>query len=300
MNSDQNQPISNKSDSSSGRPKPLGRGLDALLPSSGLGEAIRRIPVSQIGPNPYQTRTHFDPERLKELAESIKLHGVLQPIVVRKSGDRFLLIAGERRWRATALAGVPTIPVIVKDVPESEVMELTLIENIQREDLNPIEAAEAFSRLANEFNLTHEQIATRTGKDRATVSNFLRLLRLPTEIKDQVASGKISMGHARALLGIPTEALQVSLADRIIREGLSVRETESLVQAQPDSGNKTSRKPTKAATTDPNIQAALQELERTLGTRVKLVGKNSRGKLVIEFYSAEDLERIYEAIVERK
>lgn len=318
MDSDPNSPSETKPplslakapDNPPSRSRALGRGLDALLPpaaptSQGApqGESIRQIPVTHIDPNPFQPRRNFDPVRLQELATSIKLHGILQPIVVRKSvgpGDRFLLIAGERRLRAATLAGVPTIPSIVRDVPDNAVLELTLIENIQREDLNPIETAEAFARLASIANLTHEQIAERTGKDRATVTNFLRLLKLPEEIRDRVATGALSMGHARAILAVPTQEGQKSLATRIVTQGLSVREAEAVTKQE---GGK-SKNPITALWTDawkdPNVVAAIQELERVLGTRVRLVGDDMHGKIIIEYYHSEDLDRIYNLIMGRK
>lgn len=275
----------------------LGRGLDALLPTVPtvtIKDAIQQIELSFIAPNPYQARQNFDQERLRDLAQSIKNHGVVQPIVVRKNGDRFTLIAGERRWRAAALAGLVTIPAIVRDAPERDILELTLIENIQREDLNPIEAAEAFARLANEAGLTHEQIAERTGKDRATVTNLLRLLRLPKEIRDKVASGELSTGHARALLALPTESAQKALAARILAQGLSVRQAESLTKTA------TPKKPKVVPRPDPNVQAAIHEMESALGTRVKIVPLGSRGKIEIDYFSQEDLQRIFEVIVGRR
>ncbi|MBI2815698.1 MAG: ParB/RepB/Spo0J family partition protein [Acidobacteria bacterium] len=298
MESEQIRPVPTKTFGQSGRPKALGRGLEALLPSAAAPtDSVRHIPISQIDPNPFQARQVFQADRLRELADSIKTHGVLQPIVVRQHGERFLLIAGERRWRATSLAGLAAIPAIVRQVAESEVLELTLIENIQREDLNPIETAEAFARLATDAHLTHDQIATRTGKDRATVTNFLRLLRLPEIIRHRVATGEISMGHAKALLTLPTEAVQKELADRILHEGLSVRQTEAIVAPESRKSGVTSTK--KKAIADPNVSAAVQEMERSLGTRVRLTGSQKRGKIIIEYYSSEDLERIFEAIVSK-
>ena len=269
----------------------LGRGLEALLPPVASAEGVRQIELSRIDPSPHQSRRHFHPERMAELAESIKLHGVVQPVVVRPNGQRYVLIAGERRWRACALAGITTVPAIVRDVPSNELPELTLIENIQREDLNPIEMAEAMANLGREHSLSHEQIASRTGKDRATVTNALRLLKLPDEVRRRVASGELSMGHARALLALPDEASQKALAARIVAQGLSVRQTEALTKSR------RSRKPKPIAVQDPNIRAAVQEMERALGTRVRMVGKGKRGKIEIEYYSQQDLDRIYSVIV---
>ena len=296
---DQVPPTSTKVSFQPGPRRALGRGLDALLPAvlpAPSKGSIQQIELAQIDPNPHQARRHFHQERLRELSQSIKNHGVVQPVVVRRNGDRYTLIAGERRWRAAALAGIATIPAILRDAPERDVLELTLIENIQREDLNPIETAEAFARLANEAGLTHEQIAERTGKDRVTITNLLRLLRLPIEVRDYVASGKLSAGHARALLALSTESAQKALAARILAQDLSVRQTESLTKGA------VPKKPTVVPLPDPNVHAAIQDMERALGTRVRIVSlgsRGSRGKIEIEFYSAEDLERVFEVIVRK-
>jgi ParB family chromosome partitioning protein len=225
----------------------------------------------------------------------------MQPVVARRSGERFTLIAGERRWRAAALAGLAAVPAIIRDVPDREVLELTLIENIQREDLNPIETAEAFARLANEAALTHEQIAERTGKDRATVTNLLRLLRLPKEVRDKVASGELSPGHARAVLVLPTESAQTAMAARIVAQGLSVRQAEEMVKGSSGRpGNViTLQKIEAQVLEDPNVVAAVEVLERALGTRVRLKGNYMRGKIIIEYNSAEDLDRIYAVLAGR-
>ncbi len=270
----------------------LGRGLEALLPPAASAEGMKRIELSRIDPSPHQSRRHFHTEGMAELAGSIKLHGVIQPSVGRSNGQRYVLIAGERRWRACALAGLTTVPAIVRDVQDNELPELTLIENIQREDLNPIEMAVAFSRLGREHQLSHEQIASRTGKDRATVTNVLRLLRLPDEVRRRVASGELSMGHARALLALPDEAAQKALAARIVAQGLSVRQTEALT-----SPRRVSKPKPVAVIPDPNVRAAVQDMERALGTRVRMVGKGKRGKIEIEYYSQQDLDRIYSVIV---
>ncbi|OFW39790.1 MAG: hypothetical protein A3J28_09055 [Acidobacteria bacterium RIFCSPLOWO2_12_FULL_60_22] len=282
----------------------LGRGLDALLPTIPAAPAtdtVQRIELSRIVPNPYQARQHFHPERLRELAESIKAHGIVQPIVVRTSGDHYMLIAGERRWRAASLAGLAAIPAIVREAPEGNILELTLIENIQREDLNPIETAEAFARLANEAGLRHEEIAARTGKDRATVTNLLRLLKLPKEVRERVASGELAMGHARALLALPTESAQKALATRILAQGLSVRQTEALTtKAIPIRPKNTYADIQKQVLQDPNVVAAVEVMERALGTRVRIIGDDLHGKIVIEYYTSEDLDRIYDLIVRAK
>ena len=291
----------------------LGRGLDALLPStppaqppmavSLPADAVRQIPVASITPNTYQPRTIFKPERLRELADSIRVHGVMQPIVVRKDGEKYMLIAGERRWRASTLAGLVTVPAIVREVPTNQILELTLIENIQREDLNPIETAEAFQRLATEANLTHDQIAERTGKDRSTVTNLLRLLKLPAEVRSRIVAGEISLGHAKVLLGLSSEAVQKSLAARVVAQGLSVRQLEEVAKTATEAAEQGSGKPGeagKAKPVDPNVRAALMEVERMLGARVHLKGNHKKGRLIIEYNSADELDRIYSRIVGRK
>jgi len=281
----------------------LGRGLDALLPAisppAPAGDTVRQIGVSAISPNPYQPRQQFHPERLQELAESIKMHGIVQPVVVKRNGERYMLIAGERRWRAASLAGLPTVPAIVREVPDSQVLELTLIENIQREDLNPIEVAEALARLANEAALTHEQIAERTGKDRVSVTNYLRLLKLPEEVRTRVGAGELSMGHAKVLMGISGEEAQKALAARIVAQGLSVRQTEELAKTAPRKSI-TPKGLEAQVLRDPNVVAAVREIERALGTRVYLKGNDSRGRIVIEYHSSEDLDRIYAQLVGRR
>ena len=242
-----------------------------------------------------QPRTVFQADRLQELAQSIREHGIIQPLIVRAAGSRYQLVAGERRWRAAKLAGLSEVPVVVQDYADDRLMEVTLIENIQREDLNPIEVSQAFDRLAREHQLSHEQIAQRTGKDRTTVTNMLRLLRLPGDIQVLLAEHRLSMGHARALLSLPTPELQLQLAERTAAEGLSVRQVERLVQK---SGETREAKPVQEVEVDPNVKAAIVELERALGTRVGIVEKSpQRGRIEIEYYSQDDLQRIYEAIV---
>ena len=286
--------------------KALGKGLSALLPASRAvapaaakteaksGSALQ-IPIWQIEPNPLQPRTVFQAEKLGELAQSIKTNGIIQPLIVSQRGDRYQLVAGERRWRAAQMAGLETVPVVVQDLAGNRLLEIALVENIQREDLNPIEVAQAFERLAKELGLSHEQIATRTGKDRTTVTNLLRLLRLPADIQLLLAEHRLSMGHARAILGLPTPELQIQVAEKIAAEGMSVRQVERLVQKMT-----TTRDPktVEQVVLDPNVKAAVEELERVLGTRVRIVEKSdNRGRLEIEYYSMDDLTRIYEVIV---
>jgi ParB family chromosome partitioning protein len=283
----------------------LGRGLTALLPprlpveTEGSAQpappphASTSIRIDQIDPNPVQPRRVFDPERMQELANSIRANGIIQPIVVRPHNGRYQLVAGERRWRAAKLAGLESVPVVVQDVPDDRLLEITLIENIQREDLNPIETAVAFERLAKELNLSHEQIGERTGKDRSTITNLLRLLQLPADLQALVANRRLSQGHARCLLGIPAE-LQREVAEKVVAQGLSVRQVEGLTQRMTET-----RKPKspKEVNLDPNVKAAIQELERVLSTKVRIVEKsNNSGKIEIDYYSTEDLDRIYTAI----
>lgn len=281
----------------------LGKGLSALLPSRAAAPApmvspnagFLRLPIDEIEPNPLQPRAVFQSERLNELAQSIRENGIIQPLVVRRNGEKFQLIAGERRWRAARLANLAEVPVVVQDFAEDRLMEVALVENIQREDLNPIEVAEAFERLNKQFNLSHEQIAARTGKDRTTVTNLIRLLKLPGDIKVLLAEHRLSTGHARALLGLESPEDQLEVAGRITAEGLSVRQVERLVQWMNEPRE---AKPAEKAALDPNVKAALQELERVLGTRVRIVPKaEQRGRIEIEYYSLDELTRIYETIV---
>ena len=290
--------------------KALGKGLSALLPTS-RPPATRplhapspqqasplQVAIDLIEPNPLQPRTNFQADRLAGLAQSIRAHGVIQPLIVRHLEGRYQLIAGERRWRAAKLAGLTQIPIIVQDYAADQLMEIALIENIQREDLNPIEVAHAFERLSREHKLSHEQIAERTGKDRTTITNTLRLLRLPGDVQLLLAEHRLSMGHARALLGLPTPELQIQLAGRIAAEGLSVRQVERLVQRLTEPREP---KALDQVEPDPNLKAAIEQLERVLGTRVRVVEKSAqRGRIEIDYYSTEDLQRIFEIIVAEK
>lgn len=285
----------------------LGKGLGALIagrsparrepgPAEGPPPAgMAQIPVDQIRPNPLQPRGVFNAERLGELAESIRSSGLLQPLLVRPSGDHYELVAGERRWRAAKIAGLALVPAIVRHVADERLLETSLVENIQREDLNPIETAAAFERLSREFKLSHEEIARRTGKDRSTITNLLRLLKLPRDVQQLVAEHRLSTGHARAILGLPEEDLQRRVAEKACSQGLSVRQVERLVKritATREPG------PVEVAAEDPNVRAAIQELERVLGTRVRIVERGERrGRIEIDYFSEEDLERIYAIIV---
>ena len=287
--------------------KALGRGLSALLaPKAPFAveaadtapdrpHAVATIPIELIDPNPLQPRSVFHPDRLQELANSIRGNGIIQPLIVRRSGERYQLVAGERRWRAAKLAGLDAVPAVVRQFEDNRLLEITLIENIQREDLNPIEVARAFERLTRELSLTHEQIAERTGKDRATITNTLRLLKLPGEVQNLLADRRISMGHARAVLGLPTPELQCEAAERAVARSLSVRQLEQLVNRM--TANREPRSPEEAAAQDPNVKAAVENLERVLGTRVRIVEKTpERGRIEIDYFSQDELHRIYSLI----
>jgi ParB family chromosome partitioning protein len=272
----------------------LGRGLSALIPQASVpvhGEltastGIVRLPLERIGRDPRQPRKTFDEAKLRELAESIRTQGVIQPILVRREGADYRLIAGERRWRAAQLAALETIPALIREVTDAEAFELALVENLQRTDLNPLEEAEGYRRLLDEFGLTQEQVGERVGRERASVANALRLLQLPAAVKELLASGALGMGHARALLGISQTAELIAAAERVVREGLSVRETERLVQAHRRS--KAVRKVSSHAAS----QAVVEDLQRRLGTKVRLADRGGKGTLEIDFFSYEDLERI--------
>lgn len=286
--------------------KVLGRGLDTLLPAARAnaaptappvqpaGELVREIPVDQIDRNPYQTRTKFDEAALSELAESIKVSGVIQPIVVRTlPNGRFQLIAGERRWQASQRAGKPKVPAIVKQVSNEQAMEITIIENLQREDLNAMEQARAYERLGKEFGLTQEQMAQRTGKDRSSVANFLRLLKLPPEVQTMVAEDKLSFGHAKALMGLDSPEAMVKLAQRAVAMSMSVRQVEGAVYNLMHPAEKAEAEERKV---DPNVREAERELERALGVKVKIDDKRGKGKIVIEYKTLEDFDRVLEAL----
>jgi len=286
--------------------KALGRGLGSLLPTRPTAappapapdvpdDGVQTAPVDSIDPNPLQPRRVFQSERLNELAQSIRANGIVQPLVVRRSGDRFQLVAGERRWRAAKLAGLEQVPVVVREIPDDHLLEISLIENIQREDLNPMETAHAFSRLSTELELNPEQIGQRTGKDRTTVVNFLRLLQLPDDLQQLVAERRLTAGHARCLLALPTVALQREVAEKAVAQGWSVRQMERTTQKM-----MADRQPKHVdeVQIDPNVKAALQEMQRVLGTRVRIVEKPRKGgRIEIEYYTQEDLDRIYDVIV---
>jgi len=292
----------------------LGKGLSSLLPRSQAATATAPAPVAPppapvpvtellidaIQTNPNQPRKDFRQAQLLELAVSITRDGIIQPLVVRNIGEKgaikYELVAGERRLRAAKLAGLEKVPVVVQEISDERLLEIALVENIQREDLNPIELAIAFERMATELNLNHEEIGARTGKDRATITNSIRLLQLPAGLQDMVAKRELSPGHARAILKVHNEAEQTELAKRIVSEGWTVRKAESYTPPV------AAAKAAKAAfgsteSIDPNVKAAIQEMERALGTRVKITEKApGKGKIEIEYYSSDDLDRIYNLI----
>ena len=278
----------------------LGKGLSALIPDEPERQTTAtEVEIDRLSPNKFQPRVALDEPRLDELAQSIKAHGVIQPIVVRKIGDRFQIIAGERRWRAARQAGLLRVPVVVRTWlrARGSLLEMALVENIQRENLNPIDEAQAYRRLADEFQLTQEDIAGAVGKDRASVANHLRLLKLPAEVRNEVASRRLSMGHARALLALSTEADILSLARDVIARGLSVRETESLAKKAAEGGTPPS--PTPPAPTDVHTRAAEERLRLLLGTRVRIVRRGTRGRIEIDFGSEDELIRIYDQLAEK-
>ena len=276
--------------------KALGRGLSALLREVETASAgLEQVPVDLIDPNPFQPRSAFPEETLRELAESIRSSGVLQPILVRRVDGKFQLIAGERRLRAARMAGLQAVPAVIRDLGDRETLELAVTENVMREDLNPIEVAHAYDSLQERFQLSHEEIAARIGINRSTVSNTLRLLGLPEQIQNMVANGDVSAGHARALLGLQSADRQNELAQLIAKRGLSVRQVESIVasaQSAPEA-QKVARK------VDPNTRAAALEMERSLGTRVRIIGSENRGKIEISYFSGDDLQRLYELLTRR-
>jgi ParB family transcriptional regulator, chromosome partitioning protein len=283
----------------------LGKGLSALIPDVPEPPARASSPIDadidRLSPNAFQPRAVVDDERLQELAQSIRSNGVIQPIVVRKVGDRFQIIAGERRWRAARLAGLLRVPIVVKEVgagQEQSLLQMALIENIQRENLNPIDEALAYRRLADEFHLKQEEIAAAVGKDRASVANFVRLLKLPDGVRAEVASGRLSMGHARALLSLADEADQCRLARDIVGRSLSVRETESIVKKIVESAAPP-REEAAPKPVDVHTRAAEDRLKLLLGTRVRIVRAGARGRIEIDFNSEDELIRIYDQLTER-
>jgi ParB family chromosome partitioning protein len=287
----------------------LGRGLSALIPPApppappaaapaaapATPARPTEIDIDLLTPNPRQPRTSIDEGTLEELAQSIRSNGVIQPILVRPSGSRYEIVAGERRWRAAQRAGLLKVPVTIRDIDDASLLQVALIENIQREDLNPIEEAQAYRRLADELQLSQESIAGAVGKDRATVANYVRLLRLPAEVRNDLASNALSMGHARALLGLADEAAQRRLAREVVSRQLSVRETEALVRRETTPTPSAAPKPV-----DPNTRAAEEQLKLALGTRTRIIRKGRGGRIEIDFTSEDELQRLFERLTEAR
>lgn len=282
--------------------KALGRGLSALLGTPDLdADQLREIDVDRILPNSHQPRKHFDEEALNDLANSIREHGVVQPIVVRPLDDGFFqLIAGERRWRASQRAGLTRIPAVVREAVEHAALELALIENLQREDLNPMEEAEAFGRLITDFGLTQEEVARRVGKNRATVANMLRLLRLPTEVQQWLREARLSTGHAKALLSLSDLNAILDSAKKIIQGNYSVRQAEMLVSRHANRSSEKNDLNVGPDIVDPNVQAAIHALEQVLGTKVTVQENGGKGKIELHFYSFEEMNRLYEGLLRAK
>jgi ParB family chromosome partitioning protein len=279
----------------------LGKGLGALLPEFGQAESTTLVyrGIEEIIPNPSQPRKHFNESKLQELAESIREKGILEPLIVRRTDQGYELIVGERRWRAAQRAGLKEVPVMVKDVEGREALEISLIENLQRENLNPIEEAEAFKHLIEEFHISQEDLSQRIGKDRTTITNTLRLLKLPSEVRNQLLENRITPGHARAILSLENREKQKELCALIIKKGLSVREAESLAKRWSAKLQKTTPSLKKKGDLENQLHSLQDVLRKGLGTKVYILQKGDRGKIEIEYYSHEDLERIVEAILKQ-
>jgi ParB family transcriptional regulator, chromosome partitioning protein len=277
----------------------LGKGLGALLPEIGQEDSQRFLycGIEEIIPNRSQPRKHFDESKLQELAESVKEKGVLEPLIVRRIDGGYELIVGERRWRAAQKAGLKEVPVLVKEIEGREVLEISLIENLQREDLNPLEEAEAYKRLTEEFGVNQEELGTRVGKDRTTITNALRLLKLPTEVKHQLLQNRITSGHARAILSLEAKERQKELCALIIQKGLSVRAAEALARQWARKPKRVAPSGTGRAELESQLGSLQDSLRRFLGTKIRVTSRGKRGKIEIEYYSFEDLERIIEAIL---
>ena len=292
--------------------KALGKGLSSLLPGRPVAPPvavtptvaapavpvdvpITKLPIQQIEPNPLQPRNAFDPAKLAELSQSIQVNGIIQPLIVRRHGNGYQLVAGERRWRAAKIAGLAEVPVVVQELSDAKVMEVALIENIQREDLNPLEVALAFQHLIVELDLSHEEVGRRTGKDRSTITNMLRILRLPADLQLMLAERRLSLGQAKAIMALPDDDMQREVAEKAVAQGMSVRQVEQLVQKM------TKERQPKNQTEpdiDPNVKAAIRELENALGTKVRIIERApGKGRIEIDYYSADDLDRVYSVIV---
>ncbi|MGI6368094.1 MAG: ParB/RepB/Spo0J family partition protein [Anaerolineae bacterium] len=284
----------------------LGKGLDALIPQSADSSGLRRVSVDAIVPNPMQPRSVFDPEALQELADSIRELGLIQPLIVQRVQDadvarpaRYQLITGERRWRAAQLAGLRHVDVVVKDATPQEMLELALVENIQRADLNPLEEAQAYAQLVESFGLTQEQVAARVGRSRVSVTNTMRLLRLPSDVRELLITGKLTEGHARSLLMLEQGQEQSAVAREIVQKGLSVRQAEELVRRR-QAVSEDALEPAAPRQRSPETEALEQDFREAMGTRVELFRSKKGGRLVIHFYSEEDLQDLYERLVEQE
>jgi ParB family chromosome partitioning protein len=276
--------------SSRGRRGGLGRGLSALIPGAEVQEERgAEVPIARLRANPFQPRQTIDPDELAALVESIRRHGVLQPIVVRPVADGYQVVAGERRWKAAQAAGLESVPAVIRSMTDQETLELALVENLQREDLNPVERARAYHQLTSEFGLTQEQVAERVGKSQPSVANALRLLGLPPQVLSSLESGRISEGHAKAILGLPDEARRIQLWERVERRGLSVREAEGLVRRAIPRGIVRIRQ-------DPELDGIAKDLSRTYGTKVTFDGNRRSGSLRLHYFSEEDLQRILDLL----
>ncbi len=282
--------------------QPLGRGLSALLgDETPKPEATLEVGIDQIDANAEQPRTRFEEKALDELAQSITANGIVQPIVVRKRGERYQIIAGERRWRAAQRAGLRNIPVVIREVSDEKLLELALVENIQRQELNAVEEARAYRKLIDKIGLTQEVLAARVGKERSLIATSLRLLKLPDVILKFIEEEKITAGHGRALLMVEGDAVRLQIARSIIERSLSVRETEKIAKRSGDGKEHDANKKASAAIKDPNVVSAETKLQRKLGTKVKIIqGSKGAGKVEIEYYNQEDLDRIYQLIIHSK
>jgi ParB family chromosome partitioning protein len=281
--------------------KRLGRGLNALFSQVDVEEddVVSEAELSELRPNPYQPRKHFDDESLKELSDSIKAHGVVQPLVVRKSIHGYEIVAGERRYRAAKLAGLDRVPIVVKEFTDEQMMEIALVENLQREDLNPMEVAHAYQKLMKHLSITQEELAERVGKSRPHVANFLRLLQLPPEIQDDVSRGTLSMGHARALLGVKDLDLMKKLAEKAKKEGASVRQLEEWVQQVGHPGGKKEKAVAKKEPS-PQIKRYEEMLREAFSTPVRIKHGRKKGRIEIEYYSEKELERLVELLQQER
>lgn len=270
----------------------LGRGLDALIPIERVGYGYVLLGVEEMRPNLFQPRKDFDEEGIEELASSIQEKGIIQPLVVRKGESGYEIIAGERRWRAAQRVGLTKVPVIIKEASDREALELALVENLQREDLNPVEEAAAYEQLIEDFGLTHDEISKRIGKERSTITNQLRLLKLPDEIKQALVRGEITAGHARAILSLQSYSQSKDVLESIKRDKLSVRKTEKLIHKLSEQKERVN----KLYEVDPYIQHLTDELKKTFGTQVKIIDKEGKGRIEIEYYSKNELERLIEIL----